>query len=66
MFYDESEKKSIERESEEEKEEAAGQEVSERKEDEMVVEASKSGAEDVQGEKNYPKRKAKYCRNGLI
>ncbi|CAK8674229.1 unnamed protein product [Clavelina lepadiformis] len=65
------EKKSIERESEEEKEEAAGQEVSERKEDEMVVdereshglegEAEHSGAEEVPGKKRHHRRKAKYC-----
>ncbi|CAK8680712.1 unnamed protein product [Clavelina lepadiformis] len=68
-----SEKKSIERESEEEMEEAAGQEVSERKEDEMVVderesdglegEAEHSGAEEVPGKKRHHRRKAKYCRD---
>ncbi|CAK8674231.1 unnamed protein product [Clavelina lepadiformis] len=52
-------------------EEAAGQEVSERKEDEMVVdereshglegEAEHSGAEEVPGKKRHHRRKAKYC-----
>ncbi|CAK8677211.1 unnamed protein product [Clavelina lepadiformis] len=66
---DYNEKKSIARDSEEEKEEAAGQEVSERKEDEMVVderesdglegEAEHRGAEEVPGKKRHHRRKAK-------